>query len=375
MNKIKINIASTHRFHLLDLARELSRLGHDVTFYSYVPSKRCQKFGLPKDCSKSMFLLALPFFVLQKIFGNKPWIIKYRNILLDNYLSYFMRPCDIYIGLGTAYLKSFKIAKKRFHAITILEWGSKHIDEQQRILRKIGAPTNIEYFNKRSRDDYSVVDYISIATQHVLDSFLKYGFDKSRFFVNPYGVDLSMFSYIPQKKIYDIIMVGNWSYQKGCDLIVDAIKHSDYKFLHVGSIVDCPFPKNDNRFTQVNAVDQPKLNAYYNQAKVFVLPSRQEGLAMVQAQAIACHLPLIGSKDSGAVDLQQMVDEPNYITIIEEHTWQAVLEGIKKSLKDYENLNENGYAGDAIKKLTWSAYGERYNKFIESLDNKFVNGK
>lgn len=29
---MKINIASTHRFHLLDLARELSHQGHDVVF-------------------------------------------------------------------------------------------------------------------------------------------------------------------------------------------------------------------------------------------------------------------------------------------------------------------------------------------------------
>ena len=65
-----------------------------------------------------------------------------------------------------------------------------------------------------------------------------------------------------------------------------------------------PFPKNDSRFTHVDAVDQSKLVDYYAKAKVFVLPSRQEGLAMVQAQAIACNLPLVGSKDSGAEDLK-----------------------------------------------------------------------
>ena len=340
-----------------------------MAFYSYVPSKRCQKFGLPKECAKSMLWIALPFFALQKIFGDRPWITKYRNLMLDNYLSHFMRPCDIYIGLGTAYLKSFKYAKKEFNAITILEWGSKHVDEQQRILKSIGAPTNVEYFNKRSRDAYEVVDYISIATQHVLNSFLKYGFNRDKFIVNPYGVDLSMFSYIPRKKIYDVIMVGNWSMQKGCDLIVEAIKHSNYKFLHVGSIVDCPFPNGDERFTHVGAVDQPKLNDYYNQAKIFVLPSRQEGLAMVQAQAIACHLPLVGSNDSGAVDLRTMVDNPDCIIIVKDHSWQAVLDGIQKSLNCYESLDENGYAGDAIKNLTWEAYGERYNRFLKLLNS------
>lgn len=29
---MRINIAASHRFHLLDLARELAALGHDVRF-------------------------------------------------------------------------------------------------------------------------------------------------------------------------------------------------------------------------------------------------------------------------------------------------------------------------------------------------------
>jgi UDP:flavonoid glycosyltransferase YjiC (YdhE family) len=38
---MKINIASFGgRSHLLDTARELEKFGHEVRFYSYVPSKR-----------------------------------------------------------------------------------------------------------------------------------------------------------------------------------------------------------------------------------------------------------------------------------------------------------------------------------------------
>ena len=46
---MKITIAASHRFHLLDLARELASLGHEVRFYSYVPTKRAMKFGLKKE--------------------------------------------------------------------------------------------------------------------------------------------------------------------------------------------------------------------------------------------------------------------------------------------------------------------------------------
>ena len=34
-------------------------------------------------------------------------------------------------------------------------------------------------------------------------------------------------------------MVGGWGYEKGCDLIVEAIHKTNYSFIHVGSIKRC----------------------------------------------------------------------------------------------------------------------------------------
>ena len=91
--------------------------------------------------------------------------------------------------------------------------------------------------------------------------------------------------------------------------------------------MDIPFP-SEKRFVHVDSVDQSILVSYYNQAKIFILPSREEGLAMVQAQAIACNLPMLGSIDSGAEDLKAMVDNPEYITILTEYTVDALIAGI-----------------------------------------------
>jgi len=46
-----------------------------------------------------------------------------------------------------------------------------------------------------------------------------------------------------------------------------------------------------------------ELYEYYNQGSVFVLPSIEEGLALVQAQAMACGLPIIATTNTGAEDL------------------------------------------------------------------------
>lgn len=43
MNKIKINLLSHGRFHMVDLTRELKKQGFDVKLYSFVPPQNVQK--------------------------------------------------------------------------------------------------------------------------------------------------------------------------------------------------------------------------------------------------------------------------------------------------------------------------------------------
>ena len=46
---------------------------------------------------------------------------------MDYYVAQTMRSCDVYIALGSVYLKSLEAAKKNFGAKVIIEWGSKHV--------------------------------------------------------------------------------------------------------------------------------------------------------------------------------------------------------------------------------------------------------
>lgn len=367
---MKINIAASHRFHLLDLARELEKQGHDVRFYSYVPKSRCVKFGLSRKASKSLLLLVAPFFALQKLFPKSTSIIKYRNLLLDFYVANFTRNCDVFIGLGIVYYKSFLSFKKR-KAKTILEWGSKHILTQQDILSKIDSKLNNPEINERATNAYEVVDRIAIPSSHVFKSFIDNNIEKTKLLVNPYGVDLSMF--YPTKLTipsYDLIAVGGWSLRKGCDVLVKICKQYNYSLLHVGSIVDLDFP-SDSNFVHVDSVNQNELVNYYSKAKVFILLSREEGLAMVQLQALACGLPIVCSKDTGGRDLLSSLDNQKWIQEVSDlEDYQSVNRSIQNALiiskelmgfRKYVNLEnlKNNYS--------WEAYGNRYNNNLEKL--------
>lgn len=368
---IKINVLSPGRFHVCDLARELDKNGYDVKFYSYVPSKRVVKFGLPAKCNKPLTYLMIPFLALERrLFKRQVWSRNLRILVQDIATALYMRKADVVIAMSGVFYYSLKVAQKK-GSLVILERGSKHILEQKRILETIpslqGKKPISDFDVKRELKGYQLADYISVATQHVRRSFLKYNYPDEKIFVNPYGVNLSMFYPIENsKKQYDVIMVGGWSYQKGCDLIIDAVNKLKCSFVHLGATSDIDFPKNDH-FTDIGPVDEAELVKYYNQAKVAVLPSRQEGLAMVQAQAIACNLPLVGSPDSGAEDLKAMVANPEYIEIIEKFTADSVAESIRIALAKYENMGTTKYAGQAITNLTWDAYGRRYSTFLNQI--------
>lgn len=364
---MRINIAASHRFHLLDLARELAYLGHEVRFYSYVPTNRALKYGLKKENSKSLFYLLIPFLALVKLSKGSKWSIKLKNLILDHYLAWFMQPCDIYIALGTVYRKSFISAKKRFNATTILEWGSKHIIEQDKALGK--SPDENKYFNKRSLDGYHIADYISIPSTHVKTSFINQGVERSKLIINAYGVDISMFpaTKLKGQKLYDVIMVGGWSYHKGCDLIIQIFKKYDLSFIHVGALSGLPFP-NQKNMKHIDSVDQKQLVNYYSQAKIFLLPSRTDGFGMVLSQAISCGLPVVCSKDTGGSDLRDMLSEKKWILELGNLSENELKEKIYMALELAKiQVGIRNYAGESLEELTWKAYGKRYNNNLKLL--------
>lgn len=371
-NKVKINILSPGRFHVCDLARELDKNGFDVKFYSFVPARRAGKFGLPRRCCKSLIGIMAPFLVLErKIFTRSQWAKRLRINVQDYLTGIYMRRCDVCIAMSGSFLSAIKRAKKQ-GSIVILERGSKHILEQKRILDELKniSPTisSVPDINvKRELAGYEIADYLAIPSKHVKRSFAIHNYPLEKLFLNPYGVNVSMFHPAPAvEKQYDMIMVGGWSLRKGCDLIVEAVKRIGLRLLHVGGIVDLEFPKQDN-FTHIDPVDEKWLPDYYHKAKVFILPSREEGLALVQAQAIASNLPIIGSPDSGAEDLKEMVESPEYITIIQEYTVESVCSAIQIALNRYQYLGYSQYAGNSIENLTWEAYGKRYAYFLNQI--------
>lgn len=375
--KVKVAIASSGRFHVLDLARELDRLDYDVSFYSYVPVRMAEKFGLRRECQKSLFWLFAPLVGLTR-YGPRfmsRWVNQILTVLLDHAISWWLEPCDVFIGLSGLSVQCAKKARVKYGAKVLIERGSTHILKQQSILRDIllaggNSQQVLDFDVEREMKGYELADLIVVPSINVENSFMGQGVKKEKLFRNPYGVNLNMFKTLtsPGPVKPNVIFVGTWSYRKGCDLLLEIMKKlPDIKFTHVGAFGDMELPKLDN-FTHYDPVKQWELSRFYEKAHVFVLASREEGLAMVQAQALASGLYLVCTDMTGGKDLRELISDKKRITVAPSGDSKALQKALQ--LKVNEALRSKGRRGlseSDRQKLSWENYGKRYSRKIEEI--------
>jgi len=365
---LKIGIATAGRFHVLDLARELDALGHEVTLYSFVPRRRAHAFGLPNRCHVALLPLVFPLVAWERLLPQLGRNLRERLLhkALDWAVALRLRRCDVFVFMSGIYLQAARKARRRFGARLWLERGSQHILAQDELLAAVGGERPGAATIRRELDGYAEADRIVIASAHVQKSFRRDPAAYAKLFRNPYGVDIAMFT-PPQTKPHNdplvLLYAGAWSLRKGCDVLTDAVRSvSGVRLVHAGIIGDCPFPADDKRFAHVDSVPQWKLRDFYWAADAFVLASREDGFGMVLSQALATGLPIIGTDQTGAPDLALTPALAARIAVVPQGSAQALASAIS-TLRDRLNAREAfpPLTEADREALSWAAYGQRYS--------------
>jgi len=106
---------------------------------------------------------------------------------------------------------------------------------------------------------------------------------------------------------------------------------------------------------------QQSLRKFYINSSIFVINSIEEGLAMVQAQAMACGLPIISTTNSGGEDIIDN-NKNGFICNIRD------VEQLKEKIEFfYENKKEHAKFCISAKNksksfLSWKNYGKKIIK-------------
>jgi starch synthase len=367
-SRLKIAIATSGRFHVLDLARELSALGHDVQFYSYVPRRRAAQFGLADGCRVSLLPFVFPLLAWERLLPKLGH--SFREWLTYKALNWAVmlrvQRCDVFIFMSGIYLEAAYSANKRFAARLWIERGSQHILAQEEILAAAKAKRPSGVTVQRELKGYAMADRIVVPSLHVEESFRRDPAAYGKLFRDAYGVDIRMFPQRPPKRPGSpivLLYVGEWSLQKGCDVLEQAVKRFEsVRLVHVGGIGDCQFPYENAQFVHHESVAQSELGKFYADADAFVLASRQDGFGMVLSQALASGLPLIATDRTGAPDLARMPGLADRIFLVPAGDAVSLVHAISgladrlKSAGAFPPLSE-----DDREQLSWKAYGRRYS--------------
>lgn len=390
MSKIKIGIIVGGRFHAFDLARELNKkklLNFIITSY---PKYFLKKFKINKKKVKSIFVKEVLHKLLIKIpfFSNRFDI----DLICCNYFDFIasklidFKKINILVGWSSFSQKSF-IEARKYNCVKVLERGSAHIVYQKEILKKEYLKLGIKprlpsnELVKKELLEYDLADFIMVPSEFVKKSFLTQGIDKKKIIKISYGVDLKEFnidkSIKKKKNFFRIISTGTVSVRKGSlDLIkvFNDLNLPNSELIFVGKVDDelkdiIPISNNIKFF---GAKKQNELKYYYNISNLFILNSIEDGFGMVIPQAMACGLPIITTKNTGA---SEIVTEGLNGYIIPSGNNLKLKKKIKFLYDNKKILNQMSLQSykKAFKSLSWNDYGKKmaytYQKFLTNEKN------
>lgn len=194
----------------------------------------------------------------------------------------------------------------------------------------------------------------------------------------PYGVDLDRFYPCAERSEseFRLLFVGNISVRKGVRYLLEAFQQLDCKRKHltlVGSLSPelestVQHIRHSDQISVMGHVPQQDLKKIMSRSHVMVLPSVEEGMACVQAQAMACGCPVIASENTGARDLFTDGKEGFIVPICD----SAAIASRLQMLADdrYLRSRMSSAALERVKSIGgWEGYGETmYQLFAELIE-------
>jgi glycosyltransferase involved in cell wall biosynthesis len=373
-------------FHHFDLARELHARGHLERIYSTFHWGRLRREGLPRDLVRTFPFLHPAYMVLTRYGILQPPAVQramtYANFaLFDRWVSLQIPPCDAFVAISGIGLRTGKKVQSRGGKY-ICDRGSSHIRYQDRIIseeyRLWGCAARIvcdPRIVRREEAEYAQADAITVPSEFVRRSFIEMGVPESKVHKIPYGVNLDRFNPVqrPPQDSFEVLFAGQVGFRKGIPYLLQAFekfRHPRKRLRIVGgmqedirSYLEKHLPE---RAEILGHQSQAELKQIMSGSHVMVLPSIEEGLALVQGQAMACGCPLISSTNTGGSDLFTPGVEGFEVPI---RSVDAIAERLQQ-LADDPQLQQRMSAAalDRVKALGgWHDYGEAYLNFLKRL--------
>lgn len=372
------------KFHHFHLARQLHKRGMLQTIFSSYPRKKLLNEQIPPEKIHTFPYIHLLWFANQR-YGKRDGKLSrdlswWLALTLDGHVARRLPPCDVFIGISGSGLKTGQTAQKR-GGFYICDRGSTHIRYADRIMREEFARWGQEFPGVDARhlgredQEYAAADVITVPSECTRRSFITMGVPAEKMRKVVYGADLSRFSKTadPPKETFDVLFAGQISFRKGIPYLLEGFarfKHPNKRLRIAGSML--PEIERYLQGKQLENVEflgiqrYPQLKELMSRSHVLVLPSVEEGLALVQGEAMACGCPIISSENTGGEDLFTAGQEGFIVPIRDP---QAIADRLEQLAQDPDLRDRMSEA--ALRRVTgiggWDTYGADYVRVLEAL--------
>lgn len=353
MSQRSIVVSCFAGWHGFDLAQGLERAGLLQSLVTLASPRQIEaRYGIPRQRIHRLPLAP----ILHRL---ELWLTKHADIWLkDLYFCAFSWFYDCFTQLSltpqTKMLvawhpfatRALLVAKKR-GMVTVMDVGSTHPVHQDAVLcrehQRLGLPR--PWMPTRVLAHtwvFERVDWISIPSTPVRDSFVKHGIPVEKLLLNPYGIDASLFTSSPRpleqgpftvEHPLRVVVVAGLTPRKGSRLLLEVCQHylmdGRIRFMLVGSL-DPPYCYHQSELPANLVVQSPlahqELVALFHQQHVCMLPSIEEGFARVLIEAAGCGLTLLATLPTGLADL--LHHAPNAGYLLPDHHLSTAIEAL-----------------------------------------------
>lgn len=321
---MNIALSVNGKFYSFDLARELRAQGVNAQVFTSYPRFKLRGERLPPEDIHTFPWWRAPYMAFRRrdLLGARlvrEWEWQAQNRFDAHVARRLPRDTDLLVAMSGSGLRSGRAAQA-LGARYVCDRSSSHIRVQDDIVREEHERWGLPWQGVDPRvveleeAEYAQADAIVVPSRFVVRSFQAQGVAAHKLHCIPLGVDLSSFKPIgqPDPDRFDVLFVAGPQLRKGLPYLLQAYRRLQHPRKSL-TLAGQPMPALIERMKQlglwvddarvIGVVPFLELKQVMSRSHVLALPSVEEGLALVQAQAMACGTPVIGTPHSGAEDL------------------------------------------------------------------------